>query len=529
MAADTTSIFYQIGQATKQRIADDITALKAANNTWTGTNDFQNNVTVGTTTQARNFKVYGVAETTSDLTVGGNLTVNGTTTTLSTSTLEVEDNFVHLSKGASAGSYNNDSGLYFERGTGEDATAFIWDESEDKFVLGSLASVASSAETTTFASLPAQIATTTSGATVGVSISGALGYSSTSQYGANGTVNDPGKFYVITGDISQVTVQTGSDSVSYLNDIGSMGSGYYIIIGMGGDGNYSSDYAIIGYLATGDTWADATKVHLYDSAAGAFFNDQGEMYTPSSFANGNTFDFSSGEGSSLTHTNGYPTTGTGIFTFSVSDTTASLGTNDDTTFTTGAYPRTASIASSGSVSFSVGSFDVTFTIKGQLATDIDTFQITEQAGGSTQQGGNALVSPFVFSGTTLTYYLDSSSQSANTFTKLTSDVANLDYSSSYTNNGGYYVGGGGNAVLEVSYSRGSNGSTPGAPSSSDYIDIPSTVTQSTTQAPSVTTGPTDATANVTPGALGVGTLSLVDQTDGQLNLGDLTDFEAGLA
>ena len=115
MSADTTSIFYQIGQATKQRIADDITALKAANNTWTGTNDFQNNVTVGTTTVPRNFKDYGSAETTSDLTVGGTLTVNGTTTTLSTSTLEVDDNFIHLSKGASGGVYNKDSGLYFER------------------------------------------------------------------------------------------------------------------------------------------------------------------------------------------------------------------------------------------------------------------------------------------------------------------------------------------------------------------------------------------------------------------------------
>jgi len=524
MAADTTSIFYQIGQATKQRIADDITALKAANNTWTGTNDFQNNVTVGTNSVPRNFKVYGTTETTSDLTVGGNLTVNGTTTTLSTSTLEVEDNFVHLSKGANAGTYNNDSGLYFERGTGEDATAFIWDESEDKFVLGSLASVASTSETTTFSSLPAQIATTTSGATVAPSVSSTLGYSSSSQYGASGTVDNPGNFYVLQGDISQVEVQTGSDTVGTLNDISSMGSGYYIIIGMDDVGNYSSDYALVAYLATGDTWADATNVHLYDGAAGAFFNDQGEMYDASSFANGNQYDFGVGDtGVALTHTNGYFSSGaTGIFSFTISDSTASLGINDDTAFSTGAYPRTASIATSGSVSFSPGSYNVTFTLKGQLATDVDTVEIVEQAGGSTQQGGNALVSPFVFSGTKLTYYLDSSNQSGNTFTKLTSDVASLDYSSGYSNNGGYFVSGGSsNTVLEVSYNS--------APSSADYIDIPSTVSQSTTQSPNVVTSPTDTTANVTPGALGVGTLSLVDQADGQLNLGDLTDFEAGIA
>ena len=136
MSADTNSIFYQIGQATKTSVNNAISALIAGNNTWTGTNDFQNNVSVGTSSVAKNLKVWGTSEVTSDFTVGGNLTVNGTTTTLSSNNLDIKDNFIRLSEGASQGAFTKDQGFYFERAQGSTAAAFIWDESEDEFVLG---------------------------------------------------------------------------------------------------------------------------------------------------------------------------------------------------------------------------------------------------------------------------------------------------------------------------------------------------------------------------------------------------------
>ena len=64
--------------------------------------------------------------------------MSGTTTTISTSNLEVLDNIVHLSKGASAGAYNKDSGLYFERGTGLAAGAIAFNEANDRFELGTV-------------------------------------------------------------------------------------------------------------------------------------------------------------------------------------------------------------------------------------------------------------------------------------------------------------------------------------------------------------------------------------------------------
>ena len=70
----------------------------------------------------------------SDLTVTGNLTVNGTTTTIATTNSTVEDSLIELNSGASSNS--NDLGFIFERGSTGNNAAIIWDESEDKFVVG---------------------------------------------------------------------------------------------------------------------------------------------------------------------------------------------------------------------------------------------------------------------------------------------------------------------------------------------------------------------------------------------------------
>lgn len=71
-----------------------------------------------------------------DLTVTRNLIVNGTTTTLNTATLDVEDTIIRLNKGVAAGANANDIGLFFERGTTGDDAIFYWDEGDDFFKLG---------------------------------------------------------------------------------------------------------------------------------------------------------------------------------------------------------------------------------------------------------------------------------------------------------------------------------------------------------------------------------------------------------
>ena len=78
-----------------------------------------------------------------DLTVTGNFTVNGTTTTVSTQNLNVEDALIGL-QNELTGSNTNDIGFIFERGSTGNNAAFIWDESEDKFKLGTTTATAAS-------------------------------------------------------------------------------------------------------------------------------------------------------------------------------------------------------------------------------------------------------------------------------------------------------------------------------------------------------------------------------------------------
>ena len=129
--ADTTSIFYKIGGATKTTVANAITALKAANNIFTGTNDFQKAVVVGTDGTPADLTVKG------GVTVTGDLEVQGVTTTLSTTNLDISDNIITVNNGANdSAAEAPDAGFLFERASGSQNGAFLFEESSDRFELG---------------------------------------------------------------------------------------------------------------------------------------------------------------------------------------------------------------------------------------------------------------------------------------------------------------------------------------------------------------------------------------------------------
>ena len=70
-----------------------------------------------------------------DVVITGGLTVNGATTTVSTQNLNVEDALIGL-QSELTGANSNDIGFIFERGSTGNNGVFVWDESEDKFHLG---------------------------------------------------------------------------------------------------------------------------------------------------------------------------------------------------------------------------------------------------------------------------------------------------------------------------------------------------------------------------------------------------------
>lgn len=77
-----------------------------------------------------------------DLTLAGNLVVNGTTTTVSSTNTTIADKLLELGTGSS-GSASGDAGIIIERGT-DDNAFFGWDESADQFQFATTSATGSS-------------------------------------------------------------------------------------------------------------------------------------------------------------------------------------------------------------------------------------------------------------------------------------------------------------------------------------------------------------------------------------------------
>ena len=82
----------------------------------------------------------GLATVSGALTVSGDLTVNGTTTTNNSVNLTVDDNIIELNSGISTS--NNDAGIIIERGSTGNNACILWDESADKFTMGTTTATA---------------------------------------------------------------------------------------------------------------------------------------------------------------------------------------------------------------------------------------------------------------------------------------------------------------------------------------------------------------------------------------------------
>ena len=80
------------------------------------------------------FNNTGTATFSGAVTVTGDLTINGSTTTNSSTNTTIADNIIELNSGIS--SSGNDIGFIFERGSTGNNACFIWDETADKFTLG---------------------------------------------------------------------------------------------------------------------------------------------------------------------------------------------------------------------------------------------------------------------------------------------------------------------------------------------------------------------------------------------------------
>ena len=151
-----------------------------------------------------------------NLTLSGNLTVNGTTTTVATTNTTVTDNLLELNSGA--GSNANDSGILIERGSTGDNAIIAWDESADKFIVGTTTAVNTATGDLTIAA--AALVTST----VEDSKGNLRSIPSNAQGGAYvGVAADAGKaIYISTGGVTiNNSVFSAGDAVTIINNSGS--------------------------------------------------------------------------------------------------------------------------------------------------------------------------------------------------------------------------------------------------------------------------------------------------------------------
>ena len=80
-------------------------------------------------------KTLVLGEGASTISIPGNLTISGTTTTIDTSNLVTSDNIIYLNQDYSISSPTQDSGFLINRGGTQANVAMMWDESEDEFVM----------------------------------------------------------------------------------------------------------------------------------------------------------------------------------------------------------------------------------------------------------------------------------------------------------------------------------------------------------------------------------------------------------
>ena len=188
--------------------------------------------------------------------VTGQLTVNGTTTTVNSTNTTIADNLIELNTGISASS--NDAGLIIERGSTGNNAAIIWDESTDTFAMGLTTATAADKSGGITVSVGTLVANLTGTAT-------AAQYSDVAERFASNEVLTPGTVVALGGaeEICKVN-EEGSDEV--FGVVSSKDQAAFMMNGAAGDDNTHPyvamtgrvDVKVIGTVSKGDRLISAS-------------------------------------------------------------------------------------------------------------------------------------------------------------------------------------------------------------------------------------------------------------------------------
>jgi len=198
--------------------------------------------------------------------VAGNFTVSGTTTTVNTTTLSIEDPLLLLSNGAS-GSASVDAGFVIERGN-DTNVAFLWDESTDKFAAITTSDTGTTAGNVTIAGY----ADFQAAAIVGTNLTGTLQTAAQANVTSLGTIASLVTSGVLTAG-GVVSITDGSNSAPALTNTGDTNTGVYfsaadtVDITVGGTRTATVTAGIL------DIWngGTASQIRLYCESSNAHY------------------------------------------------------------------------------------------------------------------------------------------------------------------------------------------------------------------------------------------------------------------
>ena len=152
---------------------------------------------VGTTSNV----VFGNVTASGNAVINGSLTVSGTTTTINTETVNIADNQIVLNSNFTGATPTQNGGIEIERGTQPNKT-FVWDETADKWTVGSEALVAGSFQGPLVGNVTGNASTATAlqtARTISLAgdVSGSVSFNGTSNVSITAVVADDSHNHVI--------------------------------------------------------------------------------------------------------------------------------------------------------------------------------------------------------------------------------------------------------------------------------------------------------------------------------------------
>jgi len=167
------------------------------------------------------------------LAVTGDLTVSGTTTTVNSETISLADNIIALNSNFTSGSPTEDTGISVTRG-GSAAKTLLWDETNDKWTVGSETFVAATFEGALTGNVTGTVSGNAGSATVletartislGGDLSGSASFNGSADISISATIADDSHNHIIANvDGLQAALDTKYESGSNVS-LGTIASG----------------------------------------------------------------------------------------------------------------------------------------------------------------------------------------------------------------------------------------------------------------------------------------------------------------